>query len=193
MIRINLLPYREEARKARRIQFFSLAGMVAVLGALIVLLGYTVIEGYISNQQSKNDFLGKEIKLLDKQLEEIKELKEQTAALLARKQVIESLQRDRNETVHLLSELAKQIPEGVYLKSAKQVGPLITLNGYAQSNARVSTLMRNVENSQHLERPDLVEIKAITQAGRRLNEFVMKVGLKRPKAEAPAQAAKEKK
>lgn len=193
MIRINLLPYREEARKARRIQFYSLAGMVAVFSGLVVLLGYTVIEGYISSQQSKNDFLKKEIVVLDKQLDEIKRLKEQTAALLARKQVIESLQRDRNETVYLLSELAKQIPEGVYLKSAKQNGASINLTGFAQSNARVSTLMRNIESSQWLERPDLVEIKAVSQDKRRLNDFVMNVSLKRPKAEEPAKGAKEKK
>lgn len=194
MIRINLLPYREEARKARRIQFFSLAAMVAVLGGLVILLGFTALEGYISNQQSKNAFLKKEISALDKQLEEIKQLKEQTAALLARKQVIESLQRDRNETVFLLSELAKQIPDGVYLKSAKQNGTLVTLNGFAQSNARVSTLMRNIENSQHLEKPDLVEIKAVLQGGRRMNDFVMNVSLKRPKAQEPGKTvAKEKK
>lgn len=193
MIRINLLPYREEARKARRIQFYSLAGMVAVFSGLVVLLGYTVIEGYISSQQSKNDFLKKEIVVLDKQLDEIKRLKEQTAALLARKQVIESLQRDRNETVYLLSELAKQIPEGVYLKSAKQNGASINLTGFAQSNARVSTLMRNIESSQWLERPDLVEIKAVSQDKRRLNDFVMNVSLKRPKADEPAKGAKEKK
>ena len=193
MIRINLLPYREEARKARRIQFYSLAGMVAVFSGLVVLLGYTVIEGYISSQQSKNDFLKKEIVVLDKQLDEIKRLKEQTAALLARKQVIESLQRDRNETVYLLSELAKQIPEGVYLKSAKQNGASINLTGFAQSNARVSTLMRNIESSQWLERPDLVEIKAVSQDKRRLNDFVMNVSLKRPKVEEPAKGAKEKK
>jgi len=194
MIRINLLPYREEARKARRIQFFSLAAMVAVLGGLVILLGFTALEGYISNQQSKNTFLKKEIGALDKQLEEIKRLKEQTAALLARKQVIESLQRDRNETVFLLSELAKQIPDGVYLKSAKQSGASVKLNGLAQSNARVSTLMRNIENSQHLEKPDLVEIKAVLQDGRRMNDFVMNVSLKRPKAQEPGKpAAKEKK
>jgi len=194
MIRINLLPYREEARKARRIQFFSLAAMVAILGGLVILLGFTALEGYISNQQSKNAFLKKEIGALDKQLEEIKRLKEQTAALLARKQVIESLQRDRNETVFLLSELAKQIPDGVYLKSAKQSGASVKLNGLAQSNARVSTLMRNIENSQHLEKPDLVEIKAVLQDGRRMNDFVMNVSLKRPKAQEPGKpAAKEKK
>ncbi|MDE2583880.1 MAG: fimbrial protein, partial [Betaproteobacteria bacterium] len=105
MIRVNLLPHREAKRKARRQQFFALGGLVCVLAALIVFLGYTVIGGYISSQEEKNDFLKKEIAVLDKQLEEIKRLKEQTQALLARKQVIESLQRDRAEAVRLLSEL----------------------------------------------------------------------------------------
>lgn len=196
MIRINLLPYREAAKKARRNQFFTLVALIAALGGLVVFFGYSLIEGYISNQQGKNDFLKKEIAVLDKQIEEIKGLKEQTAALLARKQVIESLQRDRSDTVYLLLELAKQIPEGIYLKSAKQDGLRITLSGYAQSNARVSTLLRNIENSPWLEKPQLVEIRAAASGNRRLNEFVMIVSLKRQKADDAAKAAvpaKEKK
>lgn len=194
MIRINLLPYREEARKAKRQQFYSLSTMVAILGALIVFLGYSLIEGYISNQQSKNDFLKKEITALDKQLDEIKSLKEKTAALLARKQIIESLQRNRSETVYLLSELTKQIPEGIYLRSLKQSDAKISLIGLAQSNARVSVLMRNIESSPWLERPQLFEIKATSTDRRRLNEFSMDVYLKRPKApDAGKPAAKESK
>lgn len=196
MIRINLLPYREEARKARRKQFFSLVGMVAILGGLIILLVYTGIEGAISRQQARNEFLKKEVVALDKQIEEIKRLKEQTSALLARKQIIESLQRDRSETVYLLSEMVKQVPEGVYLKSLKQDGVRISLSGYAQSNARVSTLMRNIESSQWLESPQLISIKATTVSNRRLNEFAMDVNLKRAKVEEPAKnsaGSKEKK
>ena len=179
MIRINLLPHREEKRKARRQQFYMLLGMVSVLAGLIVFLIYSVIAGYISAQESKNDFLKKEIAVLDKQIDQIKRLKEQTQALLARKQIIESLQRDRAEAVRLLSELVKQVPEGVYIRSLKQDGVKISLNGYAQSNARVSTLMRNVEASPWLEQPLLIEIKAITVDKRRLNEFSMNVFLKR--------------
>lgn len=196
MIRINLLPYREEARKARRKQFFSLVGMVAILGGLIILLVYTGIEGAISRQQARNEFLKKEVVALDKQIEEIKRLKEQTSALLARKQIIESLQRDRSETVYLLSEMVKQVPEGVYLKSLKQDGVRINLTGYAQSNARVSTLMRNIESSQWLESPRLVSIRATTVSSRRLNEFVMDVNLKRAKVAEPVKSSagsKEKK
>ena len=147
MIRINLLPHREEKRKARRQQFYGLFGLVSVLAALIVFLGYSIISGYISAQETKNEFIKKEIALLDKQIDQIKRLQEQTQALLARKQIIESLQRDRAEAVRLLSELAKQMPEGVYVRSFKQDGVKIVLSGYAQSNARVSTLMRNIEAS----------------------------------------------
>lgn len=182
MIRINLLPHREERRKARRQQFFGLLGLVAVLAGLIVFLVYSIIGGYISAQESKNDFLKKEIAVLDKQIEQIKRLKEQTQVLLARKQVIESLQRDRAEAVRLLADLARQMPEGVYLKSMKQEGQRVTLSGYAQSNARVSALMRNIEASPWLEKPLLIEIKAVSVDKRRLNEFSMTVSLKRDAA-----------
>jgi len=179
MIRINLLPHREEARKERRQQFYVTAGLVSVLGVLIVFAIYTVIGGYISSQDSANDFLKREIAVLDKQIDQIKRLKEQTQALLARKQVIENLQRDRGETVYLLSEMVKQVPEGIYLKSLKQDGLKVNLVGYAQSNARVSTLMRNLDASPWLEKPELIEVRAVVLNGRRINEFIMNVTLTR--------------
>ncbi|QRM18483.1 fimbrial protein [Dechloromonas sp. TW-R-39-2] len=183
MIRINLLPHREAARKERREQFFVLAGLVTVLATLIVFAVYTLIAGYVSNQESSNDFLKKEISTLDKQLDQIKRLKEQTQALLSRKQVIENLQRDRGETVYLLSELVKQVPEGVYLKSLKQDGLKVSITGYAQSNARVSALMRTIEASPWLEDPQLIEVKASVLNGRRINEFGMNFVLTRIKSE----------
>ena len=186
MIRINLLPLREEKRKARRQQYYALLGLVSVLAGLVVLLVYTIIDGYISAQESKNVFLKKEIAVLDKQVDQIKRLKEQTQALLARKQIIESLQRDRAEAVRLLDELVKQTPEGIYLRSLRQNGFQISLNGYAQSSARVSTLMRNIEASPWLEKPQLVEIKAVTVGKRRLNEFTLNAALKRAPAESGA-------
>ena len=179
MIRINLLPHRAEKRRARRQQFYGLLGMVSVLAALLVFLGYSVISGYITAQEAKNDFLKKEIAVLDKQIDQIKRLKEQTQALLARKQIIESLQRDRAEAVNLLSEMARQMPEGVYIRSLKQDGVKVSLSGYAQSSARVSTLMRNIEASQWLEKPLLIEIKAVELDKRRLYEFSITVALKR--------------
>lgn len=179
MIRINLLPWREERRKARRQQFFALAGLISVLAVLIWFLGYGIINGYISAQEGKNTFLKSEIAGLDKEIEEIKRLKEQTDSLLSRKRIIESLQANRTETVHLFNELVRQVPSGVYLKSIKQVGEKINLVGYAQSNARVSTLMRNIEASPVMERPDLVEIKSALVGSRKLSEFNLNVSIRR--------------
>jgi type IV pilus assembly protein PilN len=175
VIRINLLPWREEKRKARRQQFFALVGLVSVLAGLIWFMGYGVINGYIAAQDGKNEFLKKEIAGLDKEIQEIKRLKEETESLLSRKRVIESLQANRTETVHLFNELARQVPDGIYLKSIKQTGNKINLVGYAQSNARVSTLMRSVEASPVLERPDLVEIKSAAVGNRRMFEFNLNV------------------
>lgn len=183
MIRINLLPHREAAKKARREQFYVLFGLVALLAAVIVFAVYTLIETQIEQQNRKNDFLKQEIAVLDKQLEEIKQLREKTNALLARKKVIEDLQRDRGETVYLLSELTQQVPEGVYLKSLKQDGLKVNIAGYAQSNARVSALMRNLEASPWLERPVLIETKAVILDGRRVNEFSMSFSLTRAAAD----------
>lgn len=183
MIRINLLPHREEARRARRQQFYALMGLTSVLAILIVVFVYTVIAGYIGGQEDKNRFLKSEIAALDKQIGEIKRLKEQSQALLARKQVIESLQLDRGETVRLLSELARQVPEGVYVKSLKQDGQKIQMLGYAQSSARVSSLMRNLDDSPWMERPELLEVKALMVDKRRLNEFSLNIFLTRTRPE----------
>ncbi len=197
MIRINLLPHREEKRAARRQQFYALAGLISVLAGLIWFLGYGVINGYIGVQDNKNAFLKSQIDGLDKDIEEIKRLKEQTDALLSRKRIIESLQANRAETVHLFNELAKQIPAGVYLKSIKQTNQMVNLTGYAQSNARVSTMMRNLDASPLLERPDLVEIQSVMVGNHRLNQFSINVYFTRQTTEddkkgkgAPA-AAKE--
>lgn len=187
MIRINLLPHREEKRKALRQQFMALVGLVAVLALLIVFLVHGVISGYISQQESKNAFLKKEIAALDKEIDEIKRLKEQTSALLSRKNVIENLQGGRTEAVRLFNELARQVPDGVYLKEIKQTGIKVSVKGIAQSNARVSNLMRNLEASPLLERPDLVEIKAVTVSNRRYAEFNLNVVVTR---EAPAPGTK---
>ena len=187
MIRINLLPHREEARKARREQFYVMAGLVLALGVLVVFAIYSLIDAKIQAQNEGNEFLKQEIAVLDKQLTQIKRLKEQTQALLARKQVIEDLQRDRGETVHLLSEMVRQVPEGVYLKSLKQEGLKVNITGYAQSNARVSALMRNIEGSPWLENPRLIETKAVVLDGRRVNEFGMDFALTR----VPLEGAKQ--
>ena len=188
MIRINLLPHREEKRKARRQQFFVLAALVIAAGAALAFLVHGIISGYIGSQEEKNAFLKQEIAKLDKEIEEIKRLKEQTEALLSRKQVIESLQANRAEAVMLFNELARQVPEGIYLKSLKQTGQRVSLTRYAQSNARVSTLMRNLDASPLLERPELVEIQAATVNNRRLNQFNLNVYISRGTGEGGGQA-----
>lgn len=188
MIRINLLPHREEKRRERRQQFFAISGVMVVAGLLIALLVHTVYAGYIERQERKNAFLKAEIAKLDQQIAEIKRLREQIDALLARKQVIESLQGRRAEAVHLLNELARRMPDGVYLKSVKQTGARVVLVGYAQSNARVSHLMRSLDESSFLEEPGLVEVKAATVNGRRVSEFTLGISIERPKAEAVGSA-----
>jgi len=190
MIRINLLPWREARRKARRQHLGVMGGMVAVLGLLIVGAVHLTIAGYIAVQSDRNEFLKRENVRLDKEIEEIKKLRGEIAALLARKQVIERLQTDRAQAVYLLQELVQQVPDGVYLRSIKQTGLKVGMVGYSQSNARVSTLMRNFAASPHLENPDLVEIKAVTVSNKRVSEFNMNVSLKRLQTEDPGKAAK---
>lgn len=186
MIRINLLPWREARRKAHNLQFYILMGMVAGLAASIVLLVHGYYATRISTQTERNKFLKDENAKLDKEIDEIKKLKEEIQALLSRKQVIETLQADRAQTVYVLEQLVRQTPDGVYLKSIKQTGAKVNLSGYAQSNARVSTLMRNLEASPYLEKPDLVEIKAATVNNKRLSEFIMNVGIRRQQSGSAA-------
>lgn len=198
--RINLLPHREERRKRARTHFAVLGAMTAALGLVIVGAGWFVLSQKISGQDDRNKFLKSEIAKLDKEIDEIKEVKDKISALLARKQVIETLQTDRVQTVYLLDELVRQMPEGVFLKTVKQRGSGIELVGYAQSNARVSTLMRNIESSPWLTNPNLIEIRATNLGKMRISEFNMRLSLKRPTpveskdaAKAPAKAVEAKK
>ena len=188
-MRINLLPHREERRQRGRQHFAVLAGLTAALGIAIVGAGYLYVAGLISTQQDRNAFLKSEIAKLDKEIAEIKKLKDEIAALLARKQIIETLQADRAQTVHLLDQLVRQMPEGVYLKSVRQRGLGVSLLGYAQSNARVSTLMRNIESSPWLASPKLVEIKASTVNKKRLSEFNLNLVVKRVQLKDAAKGA----
>jgi type IV pilus assembly protein PilN len=184
--RINLLPHRQERRTAARKHFFIVAAMTAVLGGAVVLLVHGYNAAQVNEQLARNEFLKKETEKLDKEIAEIKALKDEIQALLSRKQVIETLQADRAQTVYLLDQLVRQMPDGVYLRSISQKGMRVNLVGYAQSNARVSTLMRNIETSQWLEAPKLNEIKASQVAGKRVSEFNMDLSLKRAQAtEAP--------
>ena len=186
-VRINLLPHREERRKRARQHFAVLAGVSAVVGFAIVGAMWYVTDKRIENQANRNAFLKGEIAKLDKEIDEIKKLRDEIAALLARKQVIETLQADRAQTVHLLDELVSVMPEGVYVRAFKQRGLKVNLIGYAQSNARVSTLMRNIDGSPWLERPELVEIRATNVSNKRISEFNINFSLKR--SQAPADKA----
>ncbi|MBI1394592.1 MAG: fimbrial protein [Betaproteobacteria bacterium] len=186
MIPINLLPHREERRREQRKRFAMMAGTTFAVGAVVVAMGHTYFANRIEYQIGRNHFLEGEITKLDRQIEEIKKLKEQTQALKDRKDVVESLQSNRSETVRLLDQLVRQLPDGVYLKAVKQTGTKVNITGYATSNARVSTLMRNFEASPFLERPGLVEIKAVTVDKQPQNEFNLNVYLTREKAETPA-------
>src|ERR671918_2585619 len=186
--RINLLPHRAERRKRARQHFMTVSGMTFGLGVLIAFLIYQFYARQIEVQNDRNTFLANEIKKLDKDIADINELRNQIQALLARKQIIETLQADRAQTVHLLEQIVRQMPDGVYLTSMKQTGPKVHIIGYAQSNARVSTLMRNIEASPWLTQPVLVEVKAASVDRRRVSEFNMFLNLKRE--EPPKQPAK---
>jgi type IV pilus assembly protein PilN len=178
MIRINLLPHRaaKRALKKREFNFLLLGTIIAAAAAWY--LGKLYLDERIASQQRRNDFLVAENKKLDAQIEEIKKLKEQTAQLLARKQVVETLQVNRAASVKLLDQLVRQLPDGVYLKAIKQTGNKINMIGLAQSQARISTLMRNLEASPYLTSAELVEIKAVTERNQRLNEFSLNISLK---------------
>lgn len=181
MIRINLLPHRELRRKQQQQHFFIMLGIVAALGGAIWFFVHTYLAGQIEEQNGRNKYLQDEIAKLEKQIKEIDELKGKTAALLARKQVVERLQTNRSEAVHLLDQMVRQLPDGVYLKAVKQAGVKVNITGYAQSNARVSTLMRNLEASPWLENPALVEINSVKVGSARLSEFTLNVTLTRAK------------
>jgi type IV pilus assembly protein PilN len=197
MIRINLLPHREEKRRLRQKQFAAFAGISIFLGLVIALVVWFFLDQQVQQQQTNVAYMKAEISKLDKQIEEIRKIREETASLLAKKQVVEGLQSNRSEPVQLLDQLLRQLPEGVYLKSVKQVGTKVGVSGYAQSNARVSTLMRNLGASPYLENPELVEIKATPAPGnpsQRVNEFLMNISIKRAKVDdgkgAPKKATK---
>ena len=191
-MRINLLPHREQKRQARERQFVSLAITLAILGVAIVALVHVILTARIDNQISRNQLLKTKIAELDAQIKEIDKLRDQIQQVLARKQVVESLQSNRNEAVHLLDQLVRQLPEGVYLNSVKQTDKKVTIVGYAQSNARVSTLMRNIEGSPWLEKPELVEVKLVSvpAQGRtgpqNLNQFTLNFQIRRATPDALA-------
>ncbi len=186
MIRINLLPHRQIKRAERQRQFNLMILATLIAGAAIVFLGQTYISTRIDTQNGRNGRLDAAIAQLDKEIADIKHLKEQIRNVLDRKRVVENLQNNRSQAVVLLEELARQLPEGVYLKSIKQQGMAITLDGVADTNARVATLVRNLSNSKHLESPVLIEIKAVTtNKNLKQSAFTLNVNQKAKKADEP--------
>lgn len=189
MVRINLLPHRQIKRAERQRQFNLMFVATMVAGAAIVFTGHTYITAQIDNQNSRNSRLETAIVQLDKEIEDIKKLKEQIRNVLDRKRVVENLQNDRSQAVVLLDELARQLPEGVFLKSIKQQATEITLEGVTDTNARVATLVRNLGNSQYLESPVLIEIKAVASTkGLKQSAFTVKVKQKINKPAEPEDA-----
>ncbi|WP_306395292.1 PilN domain-containing protein [Telluria beijingensis] len=184
MIRINLLPHREAKRKQKQSAFVALLALGGLVGAAIVLLVGAYNASQISVQNQRNEVLKKASAQLDEQIGEITNLKEEIAALQARQQAVEDLQGDRNQPVHLLDELVRQTPEGVHLKSVKQSGQRVILNGNAQSQERVAELLRNLTSgSAWLESPDLTEVRAVTvtqgKTSRQVVDFTLAVSIKR--------------
>jgi len=184
MIRVNLLPHRQLRREARQRQFGLMAAFTAAVAVALIFMAYTVIDARISSQTERNNRLTQAIAKLDKEIADIKDLKNQISVMLERKQVVENLQTNRSQAVVVLDEVSRQLPEGMFLKSIKQAGDVITLEGVADTNARVATLVRNFNSSTLLESPGLVEIKAVLANGQKQNIFTMTVKLRAPQVAA---------
>ncbi len=180
MIRINLLPHRQIKRAERQRQFNLMMVATAVAAGAIVFLGQTVIGTKISSQSERNLRLETANAALDKDIQEIKELREQIRNVLDRKQVVENLQTDRSQAVVVLDEVSRQMPDGTYLKSIKQQGTVVDLEGIADNNARVATFVRNLSTSEWMEAPNLIEIKSASINSLRYSNFMLNVKLKPP-------------
>jgi len=190
MIRVNLLPHRQIRREARQREFGLMALFSAIAAAVIIFLGYTYISGKIDAQIERNARLDAAIVKLDKEIADIKDLKDQISTMLERKQVVENLQTNRSQAVVVLDELSRQLPEGMYLKTIRQQGNVILIEGVADTNARVATLVRNLSTSNWMELPSLVEIKSVMVNALKQNAFALNVNIKVPKVEADDKVVK---
>lgn len=194
MIKINLLPHREEKRKQLKSNFYSLLLLAAIIGAVIVLVIGAIFSQQISAQMDRNNFIKAENSKLDEKIKEVANLKQEIDALKARQEAVEDLQGDRNQPVFMLDEFVKLTPEGVYLKTLKQDGQRIVFAGYAQSNQRVSDFIRNLgSKSLWMYKPELIEIKSVSlgqgRDAKKVVEFSMNVGIKRPREQESAAAS----
>jgi type IV pilus assembly protein PilN len=181
--RINLLPHREARRELKKKVFWAATALSFIAGLLMIGLVWSILQGYISNQQERNEFVRSENRKLDSQIKEIASLRQEIDGLRARQRAVEDLQADRNLPVYLLDELVKQVPEGIYLRSIKQEDRKVNVGGWATSNERVSEFLRNLQNnSQVLEKPELIEIKVAPQGpagvNRRVFEFALNFTMK---------------
>jgi type IV pilus assembly protein PilN len=194
VIMINLLPHREERRKRKKIAFYAGLAVAAVAGVAIVGVWYLAVQQLISGQQERNKFLQTEIAKLDLQIKDIASLKGEIASLKARQKAVEDLQIDRNVPVHILNELVRQVPEGIYITAVKQDGQTLNISGIAQTQERVSELLRNTAySSEWLVKPELIECKAASIQGpnreqKRLFDFAVRLTVKRPQ-DAPVAAS----
>jgi type IV pilus assembly protein PilN len=191
-IMINLLPHREERRRRKKIAFFAGLAVAALAGVAIMGVWYLVVQQLISGQQQRNAYLQSEIAKLDVQIKDIASLKAEIASLKARQKAVEDLQIDRNVPVHVLNELVRVVPEGIYITAVKQDGQSLNVTGIAQTQERVSELLRNTAyNSEWLVKPELIESKAATMQGankeqKRLFDFSVRLTVKRPQDTPPA-------
>ena len=176
--RINLLPHREARRELKKKIFWAMTALSAIVGVVMIGVVWTILQGYISNQQGRNEFVRNENRKLDTQIKEIATLKQEIDGLRARQRAVEDLQADRNQPVYLLDEVVKQVPEGIYLRTVKQEERRINVTGWAASNERVSEFLRNLQNtSRVLEKPELIEIKVAGQGPAGLNRRVFEFSL----------------
>lgn len=192
MVRINLLPHRQVKRAEKQRQFGLMALATVVLASALVFMGWSIINAKKEAQDDRNRRLDDAIVKLDSEIKDIKELKDQINSVLERKQIVENLQTNRSQAVVVLDEIARQLPEGVFLKSIKQQGSAIEIQGVADTNARVATLVRNLTASTWMESPNLVEIKAITLNNIKQNEFTLNVNLRAPQVDAEKDAKAQK-
>lgn len=186
MIRVNLLPHRQIRRAERQREFGLMALMMSVAAAAVVFFGWSYLTAKIEEQNERNNRLDQAVAKLDKDIESIKELKNKISEVLDRKQVVENLQTDRSQAVVIMDELSRKLPDGMYLKSIKQQGRSIVIEGVADTNARIATLVGTLSTSEWLESPNLVEIKSSIVNNLKQNDFVLTVNLKAPQAQGSA-------
>ncbi len=192
MIRVNLLPHRQIKRELRQREFGLMASFSAIAASAIIFLGYTFINSQIDAQMARNNRLDAAIVSLNKEIADIKDLKDKISTMLEKKRVVENLQTNRSQSVIVLDELSRQLPEGMYFKSIKQQDALISIEGVADTNARVATLVRSLSTSNWLEMPNLVEIKSVIINTLKQNAFTLTVNIKAPKDEEATPQEKNK-